>query len=67
MKWMRARGCESNGCVEATRCESSACAEVAFIDGHIHVRSSLRPDVVVFDAQEWDVFIRGVKAGDFDQ
>jgi hypothetical protein len=49
-------------------CESTACAEVRRDGDAIMVRSSLRPDrIVVFTAEEWSAFCRGVASGDFDQ
>lgn len=49
---------------------SDNCVEVAVdsTTGERAVRNSRRPDAgtAVFDAAEWDAFLRGVKAGEFD-
>lgn len=44
------------------------CVEVAARDGHVAVRNSKRREGsrVEFTPEEWDAFIRGVKAGEFD-
>jgi hypothetical protein len=56
--WRRSSICEG----------ATGCVEVAFVDGGVLLRSSRVPDgpVVRFDNDEWDVFVRGVKAGDFE-
>jgi hypothetical protein len=45
-----------------------ACVEVGVRDGLIRVRDSKDPDTgeLTFNAGEWDAFVRGVKAGEFD-
>ena len=54
--WRRARGCANTECVE-----------VAALGGEVAMRSSQSPDVAVtYTDAEWRVFLRGVKAGDFD-
>ena len=54
--WRRPRGCATSECVE-----------VAELAGEVAVRSSQGPDVVLtFTEAEWRAFVRGVKAGDFD-
>jgi hypothetical protein len=48
-------------------CANSECVEVAALAGEVAVRSSRSPDVVLaFTHAEWGEFLRGVKAGDFD-
>lgn len=48
-------------------CANSECAEVAALAGEVAMRSSQSPDVVLtFTKAEWREFLRGVKAGDFD-
>ena len=44
------------------------CVEIGVRDGLIRVRDSKDPDggELTFDAGEWDAFVRGVKAGEFD-
>lgn len=55
------------GWMKAKRCEALACVEVNAEYGNIGVRNSKVPgESVWFDSEEWDVFIEGVKAGDFD-
>lgn len=63
--------CEASGCVEVgfTRssfCEASACVEVERGD-QVIVRNSTQPDVqVTFTAEEWRIFLQGVKADEFN-
>jgi Domain of unknown function (DUF397) len=48
-------------------CANTECVEVAALAGQVAVRSSQSPDVVLtFTRAEWREFLRGVKAGDFD-
>jgi Domain of unknown function (DUF397) len=44
------------------------CVEVAMRGGAIGVRDSKHRDgvVLVFNTVEWDAFLKGVKAGEFD-
>jgi hypothetical protein len=43
------------------------CVEVGVRDGLIRLRDSKDRDVeLTFSAGEWDAFVRGVKAGEFD-
>jgi hypothetical protein len=54
--WRRARACAATECVEVTA-----------LAGEVAVRGSRIPDVVLtFTNPEWGAFLRGVKAGDFD-
>jgi hypothetical protein len=45
-----------------------ACVEVGVRDGLIRVRDSKHRDggELIFNAGEWDAFVLGVKAGEFD-
>lgn len=46
------------------------CVAVAFPEsGTILVRDSKNPDgpVLAFDSAEWDAFVKGVRAGEFDE
>ncbi len=45
-----------------------ACVEIGVRDGLIRVRDSKERDggELTFNADEWDAFVRGVKAGEFD-
>ena len=56
-QWRRARMCGSNACVE-----------VAKIDDHYLIRDSKDPDrpALWFTSQEWEVFVAGVRDGDFN-
>jgi len=47
----------------------SGCVEVAVGSDEVLVRQSKDPDgpFVAFDGPEWDVFVQGVKAGEFDR
>lgn len=48
--------------------QSGQCVEVADIDGGVAVRDSKNPagPVLRFTAAEWDAFLDGAKAGEFD-
>jgi hypothetical protein len=51
------------------RCDNSGpnCVEVAFVEGGVGVRDSKSPDnPLAFTTDEWDTFVAGAKAGDFD-
>lgn len=41
---------------------------IRYADGHIGIRDPKVEDspVLLFDRQEWDAFVKGVKAGEFD-
>lgn len=64
--------CESNACVEVSwskRCDSAHCVEVGegASDGLVRVRASWDESAVTaFTAVEWSVFLRAVKAGEYD-
>jgi len=52
-------------------CASSGCVEVALLsDGNIAVRDSKetgqRQTPLIYTTAEWDAFLAGVKAGEFD-
>jgi|tagenome__1003787_1003787.scaffolds.fasta_scaffold20975652_2 hypothetical protein len=51
----------------ASFCGSSGCVEVAFDGDLVALRDSKRADspVLVFDSEEWQAFLSGVKAGEF--
>jgi hypothetical protein len=44
------------------------CVEVGVSDGYLRVRDTKDPGgpELVFTAREWDAFVRGVRAGEFD-
>jgi hypothetical protein len=52
----------------ATRCETGACVQIGIFGKSILVRSSLDPDDrwVTLSREEWQVFVAGVKGGEFD-
>lgn len=58
VEWHRSSRCANGGCVEVARLGTDEFA----------VRDSKRADspVLTYDRQEWDAFIEGVKAGEFD-
>lgn len=49
-------------------CDASACLEVAINGDLVLVRLSQDPDgpLLRFSRTEWDTFVDGAKAGDFD-
>lgn len=59
---------------KARFCQSGECVEVAQQKGMIVLRSSNRPRRIsvgprgrlYYTSEEWQTFIKGVKAGDFD-
>jgi hypothetical protein len=48
---------------------NNGCVEVAFVQGRVAVRDSKdrTGPVLIFNAHEWDAFLRGVRVGEFDQ
>jgi len=48
-------------------CDTSACVEVLIGDNVTYVMRTSEPDMLKFDANEWDEFVAGVKAGKFDR
>jgi hypothetical protein len=53
----------------ARRCgESGTCVEVALLDDCVAVRDSTNPQgpVLRFGHPEWDTFVAGIRAGDFE-
>jgi hypothetical protein len=55
--------------VVSSRCHSGGCIGVAALpDGGVVVRDTKSADgpVLTFTADEWDAFLRGVAAGEFD-
>ena len=55
-QWLRSR-----------RCESGSCVEVAKVGDQIAMRDSKDPNspILLFTGAEWDAFVEGVQAGDF--
>jgi hypothetical protein len=52
----------------ASRCSSNGCVEIAVVAGQIAVRDSKHAEspVLLYTSEEWQVFIDGVKDGEFD-
>jgi hypothetical protein len=48
---------------------TSGCIQVAYIDGYIAVRDSKESQgpALVFNTDEWQAFIKGVRDGEFDR
>jgi predicted secreted Zn-dependent protease len=57
--------------IRSSKCDNSSgnCVEAAFLPGGVvALRDSKHPHPVqTYDRDEWDTFIAGVKAGDFDR
>jgi Domain of unknown function (DUF397) len=53
---------------KSTHSGVNGCVEVAFVDQDVAVRDSkdLSLSPLVFTRHEWDVFLRGVRDGEFD-
>lgn len=49
-------------------CNQGACVEIAPLRDQIAIRDSKNPagPVLVYDKEEWQTFVVGVKRGDFD-
>lgn len=58
MDWRVSSFCSAGGCVEVRGAE----------DGMIELRDSKNPDagVMRYTPEEWDAFLDGVRAGEFD-
>jgi hypothetical protein len=54
---------------KSSHSSSNGCVEVAFVQGQVAVRDSKdrTGPVLVFTAHEWQAFLRGVRAEEFDQ
>jgi hypothetical protein len=52
----------------STKCSANGCVEVAVEGDIVAVRDSKQSDgaVLLYDTDEWQAFIAGVKAGEFD-
>jgi len=55
LNWKRSSRCESNGCVE-----------VMLDPAQVWVSGTDEWQILKFTADEWRVFVAGVKAGEFD-
>jgi hypothetical protein len=75
-KWVKSsfsNGSGGNNCVEvkwkkAQRCGTSTCVEVAKVEDEFWLRDSKDPNgpVLKFTMAEWDAFVQGVAAGEFN-
>ena len=54
---------------KSTRSGANGCVEVAFLPGQVAVRDSKqrRGPVLVFTDHEWEAFLSGARAGEFDR
>lgn len=52
----------------STLCDLNGCVEVALLDNQVAVRDAKdkASPVLLFTTREWDAFISGVRAGEFD-
>lgn len=51
----------------STRCGTNACIAVQHDGAVVHIRSTTSSAApLTVTREEWDAFVRGVKAGDFD-
>jgi Domain of unknown function (DUF397) len=53
----------------STRSNTGTCVEVRFSEGSVHVRNSRHRDgpVLTFTFAEWESFLAGARAGEFDR
>lgn len=52
---------------KASHCADAACVEVKIKTNQVRIRSSDFPQAEMgFSRQEWEAFIKGAKAGEFD-
>lgn len=73
MTFIKSSNCTSASCVEVEFAKSSFsgtgnCVEVGVADDTYRVRDSKNPDgpVLTFTRAEWEAFLAGAKAGEFD-
>ena len=54
--------------MRSSKCAASSCVEVASMGSLVLVRDSKAPDTpyLSYTSEEWQAFIAGVKAGEFD-
>lgn len=55
--------------IKSTFCGNATCVEVTDLDnGGVLLRDSKHPEIepLMFTEDEWDAFLAGVKAGEFD-
>lgn len=72
MGWVKSSHCSTGGCVavwvKAGASGSDNCVEVQAGPAVVFVRDSKDPDgpCLAFTPAEWEAFLTGVRAGDFD-
>jgi Domain of unknown function (DUF397) len=71
--WQKSSYCGNGTCLEVGWTRSGACADAACVEVHtvadmVHVRDSKNPDqpALAFTHDEWQAFLEGAKAGEFD-
>jgi predicted secreted Zn-dependent protease len=70
--WTKSSFCTDANCIEvnwkiSSFSNSGTCVQVTTEEGKILVRNTYEPDKIVeFTKEEWDVFVEGVKNGEFD-
>jgi hypothetical protein len=69
VNWIRSSFCDTGSCLEVAHdaCDSSACAEVAHVDDQTYIRETRTGTILHLTAAEWDAFLSGAKAGEFDR
>jgi hypothetical protein len=52
----------------STFCDLNGCVEVALLDGKVAVRDAKdkASPILLFTTREWEAFVGGVRAGEFD-
>lgn len=52
---------------KSSRCESAHCVQIRpLADGSVLLGSTKEPGDLLFTKAEWDAFVEGAKAGEFD-
>lgn len=71
-RWVKSSKCTVGSCVEArvvksSKCTYGNCVEATFCEGHVELRDSKIPDLVMsITHDDWQAFIAGVKLNEFD-
>jgi putative sterol carrier protein len=72
VRWRKSSECSMGTCVEArsvksSKCTYGDCVEATFCEGHVELRDSKSPDLVMsITHDDWQAFIAGVKLNEFD-
>lgn len=48
-------------------CDTCNCVEVAYLEDAVLIRDSATDDRITVTPADWDAFVAGVKAGEFDR